>query len=783
MAEWEYAARWLVGLLMIGWLGLPIVRWLAPSLPDEAACLARPFGVLLVGYAAWLAASLRLLPFAAAVWAVGLPLLGLLAIVAALRQRRARPAPPRGTLLAWSAHEAVFVAVFVGFAWLRGYTPDITFTEKPMELMLLNSALHASAMPPADNWLAGATVNYYYLGYVLAAALTHLSGVPVGYAFNLMLTTIVALSAATVYGLAGNLWALHRDAVAPRLTPVAGAVGLLAAYCLVAAGNLVGGWAWLRDPAGTVAATWWGGIGWASSRVIHDQVGGGADRQTINEFPWFSFILGDLHPHVLALPFGLLALGLALDWWRWSPAVGALKGDRLALGRLLLGALCVGALYAINSWDFPLALLLTGLALTRPAWAGPAEERAAWRPIALLTIGLALASVLLLLPFFLSFVSFAGNSGIRLAPPADRVPLLDRLVRSVGIVTWPRTSLGEFLQIYGFLLTAAAAWLVLLLRRGPRLAPNVVGLALIGVCLLGLLLGSAPVALAGALVVLAVLTWSRGHLSGAETFIGTLAIVGLGLPIVAEFVFLQDAFADRMNTVFKAYYQSWTLLSLVAALGVGASLGAVGRALRAGAAPLERALTLAGGAVVAATLALTLGYPLIATPARAERFAERPGLDGLAYLNDQPDEAAALRWLAANVAPGTIVAEDPGRSYGEYFGVPDARAATIVGTRAPLAWPGHQQQWRANQPTWLAEINTRLRDLQQLYSTTDTAVAQRLMSQYGIEYVYVGRWERDADARQRARQIVYPPAALAKFDTFMDPVFRQGQVAIYKRRP
>lgn len=864
MSELELAGRWLLVVLALGWLGAPLAGRLLPGLPDGAVCLARPLAILLVGYAAWLTAALRLLPFPAAIWFVGVPLLALLALLSLVAGRRAAPGPALAGPSAgrtWGfrlAHELVFVAAFAGFAWLRGYTPDIVATEKPMELMLLNSALHARSMPPPDGWLSGYSVNYYYLGYVLAAVLTHLSGAPVGYAFNLMLTTIVALCAATAFGLAASLWALHRNEARPRLDLAAGGVGLLAAYLLVAAGNLVAGWRWLGDPTGTVAASWWGGIGWQSSRILVDQLPGGP-WEAITEFPWFSFILGDLHPHVLALPFGLLALGVALDWWRWSPAPGLLKRDRLAVARLAAGALAAGALYAINSWDFPLYLLLTGLALTRPAWWGwwmrepegegerpqpnphsqrgegeqppgaPGEE---WRseegeqprPVASATdapvpapsssgreraggeggpavplrprspaplspraAALAAAvllglSVLLLLPFYLSFTSFAGNSGIRLAPPLDRLPLLSSLVRTVGIVTWPRTDLGEFLQIWGCLATAAAAWLALLARRGLGLAPNLVGLALVGLGLAGVLLGSAPLALGGALVLLALLVWRFGRVSAAESFVCLLIAVGFGLPVVAEFVFLQDVFANRMNTIFKAYFQAWALLSLASALGAGATVAALAGLRQPGTSGRARALTLAGGGLLAGTLVLTLGYPLIATPARAEGFARRPGLDGLGYVANHPDEQAALAWLAATVPPGTVVAEDPGHSYGEHYGLPHGRAATITGTLAPVVWPGHELQWRANQPQALAEINTRVRDMQELYGTTDPAVAERILARYGITYVYVGLWERAAENRQRARQPVYSPAALAKFDQFMDVAFQRGQVTIYRRR-
>src|SRR5437764_14149892 len=73
----------------------------------------------------------------------------------------------------------------------------------------------------------------------------------------------------------------------------------------------------------------WEAFNWCASRVI----GGCAHYTTINEFPFFSFVWGDLHPHVIALPFALLCVAIALNsvlsseaGWRacGSPATAAL---------------------------------------------------------------------------------------------------------------------------------------------------------------------------------------------------------------------------------------------------------------------------------------------------------------------------------------------------------------------------------------------------------------------------------------------------------------------------
>lgn len=65
---------------------------------------------------------------------------------------------------------------------------------------------------------------------------------------------------------------------------------------------------------------WW----WRASRVIQDYDIVGGFREVIDEFPFFSFLLGDLHPHVLAIPFGLLAVSVALNIFR-----GGWKGRRV----------------------------------------------------------------------------------------------------------------------------------------------------------------------------------------------------------------------------------------------------------------------------------------------------------------------------------------------------------------------------------------------------------------------------------------------------------------------
>ncbi len=209
-----------------------------------------------------------------------------------------------------------------------------------------------------------------------------------------------------------------------------------------------------------------------------------------------------------------------------------------------------------------------------------------------------------------------------------------------------------------------------------------------------------------------------------------------------------------MNTVFKFYYQAWVLLALASAYGVYYVIEK--------AKGLGRVLFLAGIVVL---VALGMVYPLAAGFDKAGGFAHQPTLDGLAWVRQySPDEYAAVQWLNENVSGTPAILEVSGGSFTEY-----GRVSSRTGLPTLLGWGGHELQWRGNYD----EPGRREPDINAIYSSTDTQSVLTLLEKYGITYVYVGSLERGK----------YSPAALAKFDRFMDVAFQQGNVTIYERRP
>ena len=165
-------------------------------------------------------------------------------------------------------------------------------------------------------------------------------------------------------------------------------------------------------------------------------------------------------------------------------------------------------------------------------------------------------------------------------------------------------------------------------------------------------------------------------------------------------------------------------------------------------------------------------YPVMAFYTKANGFRGTPTLDGMAHMKTYAlDDYNAIQWLNRNVKGAPVIVEAIGGEYSEY-----ARVSTHTGLPAVQGWGGHEVQWRGNAKGWEA----RESDVNRIYATTDVNEARNLLRKYSVQYVYVGRLEREtrgADGNPK-----YSATALGKFATFMDTVYQQGNVAIYRMR-
>jgi YYY domain-containing protein len=327
---------WWIVSTILGMLVFPLAWRLFNRLPDRGYGLSRALGLLLSGYILWMGASLGILHNDLGGALGALILIATIAILLNRKDWRELVQWLRQNRKTIVTVEILFLLSFVLWSIVRAYNPEIQHTEQPMDLAFLNAILHSETFPPKDPWLSGYAISYYYFGYVLLAFMTRLTGVISTVAFNLGNALWFALAVVGAYSILLNLLSIGKQRVrifAPLLGPVFVVItgNLEILFELLHQKGIFWGkpltseatspfWTWLNierlvnPPFDTSTwlpnRHWWW---WQASRVIYDVNLAGESTEMIDEFPFFSFLLADNHPHVLALPFVLLAIAFAFN--------------------------------------------------------------------------------------------------------------------------------------------------------------------------------------------------------------------------------------------------------------------------------------------------------------------------------------------------------------------------------------------------------------------------------------------------------------------------------------
>lgn len=712
-------ALWYLATTAVALAFAPLVMLAFRHVADRGASLIRPLGLLALVWPVWFLASLGdgVVPFSPAALWIGL---GLVAIVAWGVGIRAG-AVTRDGLKHLIVAEGGYLILFAIIVWLRGYIPavggpNISDQEKPMDLMMLASSMQATSIPPADAWLAGEPINYYYLGYASWAAIGKMIGTTPAVAYNLAFVSTLAMMIVAVLGTVANILSRFVSMTAARIGGVVGVV------LIVGIGNPWAAWQVVQD----LDAQWkvwpFDGVMWNATRIIPIS----PDVFAISEFPAFSFLFADMHPHVMAMPFAITALGLG--WMFITLPVDT--SWRARLPRLLLAGVATAALYAINSWDFPIWFLVVALGILISPGFPDFGQRLAGIAIALV------AGMLAWLPFLIAFDAPVQVGDTEFAERVSSIPVIGDLLASIGAWTGERTTAGDYLGIFGFFYPVLVAVIAIELigRRDNGGDPFIARLALItGVAfvVIGVILPAPVLILAGLPMLAGIVVMLRATNVTLELLSVGLATLAFALTIVPEFFFLLDAFGNRMNTIFKLYMQVWLLSGVATALGLVA-LWQRARAWR----PAQAVVALAGVAI----LLLGLTYPVVAASQWVQ--VKNPDLDwegmnALAWLDESnaadPATRNALEWLWDNADAEDVLLAAGGCAYWAPIGFPSA----ATGVPAILGWGNHERQWHLADPEISEKLSTRTTDINALFDEPATEVLDR----YGVTLLYLGRPE------------------------------------------
>ncbi len=791
---------WLV-LTLSGLLMFPLVFPAFRALADRGYIFGKLLGILLLAYLSWLLAATGILTFSRLSVLLMSGVLIIAGGIAFVRQRSAIIEWLRRRWPVLLRGEILFSLAFLFFVGVRALNPDLWSPyrggEKPMELAFLNAILRSPHMPPLDPWFADGYINYYYYGYVIFGALIKLTGILPTTAFNLAIPTLFAL---TFSGAVVIVYSFVQS------IPFA----LLGGYFAALIGNLDG----LVQVRGQIVALLTHSQPapfdyWQSSRII---------PFTINEFPFWSFLFADLHPHVIDMPIAMCMLGilaalfLSIKQPESTIEIKAQRRERALL--YLIAAFIFGTIACVNPWDVPVyvfllaATLLIQLILEK-------------RPSSILAVGFPLLSCLgvlagicvlgygLYLPFYLLYQQLYVNG--------------------LGLVK-QGTSLSDFLLVFGFWIFLALSFFVVEVYRRRvdskgaavgasrrqwfsfSLLRSTPGYSLLCAVILSVLIQLGVKALLASLVLLGLYllistvrarigTPVSSSVAAVDSEVGPgleseetissfaipalkahqytqiytclLLLMGVSICLGIEVVYVRD-FLDggdyaRMNTVFKFSMQAWLCLAIGGALVVHRFwyvLSGIGRRIW-----------------VTMLTVLVLGCSLFVSQGTAARIADHqlwvqaqppavsadyvPTLDGFAFVRSwYPADAAAIEWLNAHVSGSPVILEAVlptsyqwGNRISVYTGLPDV-----------LGWPDHEGEQRYND-----QVAARLADIATIYTTPDATQALALLRHYHVRYVYVGPLERQT----------YAAASSASLDKFnhmagLRVVYRTSEVTIYE---
>jgi YYY domain-containing protein len=710
---------WGATVELLGLAALPILR-VAFAGRRDAALLSRLTGLALVAWGGWALSLLPSVPFERRTLLIAGLAVAAVSWLVARKSRAARSEYSIGPF--WGREETRAALYFwiptAVFLLIRACLPDILGQEKFMDLAFLNSLVRNREMPPLDPWMSGPTINYYYWGYLLAAALVRLAGVVVSAGYNMAIATFAgySFSAAACVGF--------------RLSGGRARAAIASGFAAVFAGDVAGAFDAMKAPLGK------GFDYWHASRVI-------GDGKTINEFPFFTFFQADLHPHLLAFPYFLAAFALGsrlLEIPARPPGqpAGSWRDRVGSVWPAVLLAFLAGTARAANNWTLPalaILLILVSVLRLRGTARFPSPADAAWG--ALRGAGLVLLSLVLWLPYSASYV------------------LLRPRGNSILASTTMKSGLLEFLMFWGILFAVAAAGLLpsapavdepARRRRDLRIA-LVVGAAVAASLLTGAPALLVIVPLAYAAAKMAARALSAGAPDPAGVYASFLVLLGLAIIAGCEFVYFKDSYGlelQRMNTVFKFYHQAWPLL------GMGAAVFA------------ERAWSDEGGwlrnparALLAVAIVLALLYPADAALSRLRMHEGAFTLDAFpALARRSPGDAAAISWLSTHALRGSVVLEATGDAYSEL-----ARISSHTGIPTVMGWANHEGLWRNNDQ----EVSDRAALVKVFYGG-DERLAMLFCQKYKVTHVVLGDPERR----------LYPSADSISSYVFLQPVFPEG---------
>ncbi|MEM5854790.1 MAG: DUF2298 domain-containing protein [Candidatus Aenigmatarchaeota archaeon] len=712
---YEIFVWWLITEIL-GLSSLPILLFICKKLPDRGYSISKIVGILLVSYFTWILTISQLFKYDVLVIIVSIFFTIFISIIVFLHDRECIIIflKKRKKTILWN--EIVFLSFFILFTSIRMFKPDIYTLEKYMDFAFINGINRSEKLPPLDPWFSGGDIKYYYFGHFIVVTLTKLSGLPTHVTYNLAFSLFYSLFTFVAFGIGYNLTQKYRYALITviLISFVGNIFGFLQliTFLFPSFGDFLVNTFDLKYP---VTCCWNPSLSftqqiksmdvWASTRIIPN---------TINEFPYSSFLFGDLHAHYMAFPFQLLVLTLFLNFFL-NERTGNHIFDKDIIERsinIFLLSLSVGSLSFISSWYYPTSIILFIFMIFSILIGSNKKIKNLnfIRNIIILVLVIVILSILLFLPFF----------------------YYNKPYREIGFVK-ERTNIFHFLIIFSpfHFLTFSFLHLnskKLISQHKWKILISFLSSVFLSFFLnFQLLLVLVPIFIFSPL-----LLFSQRKKDHIFSFVVVLILVSALIVLFSDIMFIDS----RMNTVFKMYLQVWNFLAI-----------ASGYALY----DIERYSfpSKIWYFFFYFLLFASLFISFVVTFNQIIFGLEKgPSLDGMLYMKTMENgDYEAIRWLNKNINGSPVVLEAPGKAYTYY-----SRVSTNTGLPTVIGWLNHEFLWRGK---WYSD---REEDINRIYTTINNTEAIELLNKYNVTYIYVGSLEHKD----------YPSDGLKKFSNFPD---------------
>ena len=688
---WTFWTWYLLALVM-GVAAMPLTGRLFRRFQDRGWMFSKVTAIAVSGFLTWFLVAIKIIKFTTMTCIVVTLVCAAASLILYCREQKAGfECIPFVHLDLVYAEELLFFAAFLLWTYFAGFHPAAYGTEKFMDYGFMEAMMRSKTLPATDLWYSQGKINYYYGGQYFAVFLTKLSGAKVELTYNLMRTFVAGLAFAMPFSLVHQMVTDRLVKTRSRWKKALPSVtGILAGISVSIAGNMhyvVYGQIipFIQKLKGEEVSSYW-----FPDATRYIGFNPDVEDKTIHEFPCYSFVLGDLHAHVVDIMFVLLLLGLLYAWMK-KVRTTELSGEsmsrrefwkkQLLMPQLLATGALLGMFHWTNYWDFVIYFVVTcGAALFMNIIGQKGKIRWALGVTAAQAAEILILATVIIMPFTLQFDTSNMVQGIALAQHHSLPHQL--------LVLWGLPGILTILFVVSLLIEKL---------RGAEQK-------------------------------------SLYHLLTSirlpDLFAVLMGLCAIGLVLIPELVYVRDIYENgnaRANTMFKLTYQAYIMFGMT-------MIYAIFRLLVIGKNKILKVLAFIG----LFSFVWTCGYfgnSVHSWFGEVWKPSQYKGLNATAFLEtDFPEDVNGIRWLKENISDAPVVLEANGDSYSEY-----ERVSAMTGLPTIMGWYVHEWLWRGN----LSDLNAKIEEIQEIYTSTDETRVKELLEEYNVSYIFVGSCERN----------------------------------------